>query len=181
MKLNCSYCGKENDFKTGAINAARKRGQLVQYCNKTCAGLGRRRNLTIEQKKAEKANYDREYRNNNRELLKEKKQIYYQTPSGRAVQKRNRDNRKEQHKAYIKTDRYRKWKHDYDKIYVAKNKYGEFFESGILLNELEIAILPERKEAKIQNGISNKSQKRKRLWNSMQRTLNKHFGIPSMG
>jgi hypothetical protein len=169
MKLTCPHCGKECDIKTGYVNRAIKLGVPI-YCTRVCSGLARRKNYTDDQKKQIKADYDRQYRANNEELIKVKKSTYYKTEAGRALQKRNREKFKESHKEYVKTERYRLgYKQQYDKKYHAKKKYGEFFEASIILDELEKKIQPERLEAKIQNGIVNKSQKRKRLWNSLQK------------
>jgi hypothetical protein len=176
MKVKCAYCGLEIEKETGHVNRALKLNMGL-FCNKTCFGLSKRVNRTDEERRKIKADYDREYRKNNPDI-KEKKRAYYKTPNGRALQKRNREKRKEAHAEYIKTDKYRAWKREYDEKYHAKTKYGEYYESAIILKQLEETILPEKQEAKIQKGTYNKSQKRKRLWNSLQQTLNKHYGTP---
>ena len=76
-KIKCAYCGSEVYKKTGAVNRAIKIGKPL-YCNKICAGLGRRKNISVEEKKKLKAEYDREYRKNNREQIKERKAEYFQ-------------------------------------------------------------------------------------------------------
>jgi hypothetical protein len=65
----CPYCGKTTPKETGAVVRARKLGAPI-YCNRICAGLGRRNNKTTEQKKEEKRLYDIEYRNKNYDRLK---------------------------------------------------------------------------------------------------------------
>ena len=96
-------------------------------------------------------------------------QAYNESPAGRAMQKRNREKFKQNHLEYCRTPEYKLYKKQYDKVRVAKQNYGEFFEASIVLNQLDLLILPEKKEAKIQKGTYNKSQKRKRLWNSLQK------------
>jgi hypothetical protein len=166
MRVKCHWCGVEVDKNTGHYNRAKQEGRLL-FCSKTCFGLNRR--TSKEQKIEAKRLYDIEYRKKNLEKLKAKKEIYYKTEAGRAAQKRNRDKRKEAHKAYIKTASYKQWKYEYDQKYHAKNNYGEFWEASLVLKEIETVIEPEKLEVKIQKGTYNKSQKRKRLWNSMQR------------
>lgn len=168
MIINCAHCGKQIDKPAAYVNRARAIG-APQFCNKKCFGLSRRCNRTSEENKIIKQEYDKKRRNQLADVLKAKQKAYNESPAGRAMQKRQREKRKEFHKEYVRTERYRKWKHDYDKVHVAKTKYGEFYESAILLNKIETIILPERLEAKIQNGLLNKSQKRKRLWNSQQK------------
>lgn len=141
--------------------------------------MNRRANRTKDEQKEIKRLYDIQYRERNKDERKAKMKAYNESPAGRAMQKRNREKFKQSHLEYCRTEEYRKYKHDYDQKYVAKKNYGEFWESSLVLKEIEETILPERMDAKIHNGIINKSQKRKRLWNSMQKTLNKHYGTPS--
>lgn len=178
MKIVCPQCKKEVDKDTGDVNRSRSIGAPV-YCGRICSGLARRNNKTIEQKKEEKRLYDIGYRNGpRRQEILDLRKAYYKTEAGRASSKRNRDNRKQAHLEYIRTDKYRKWKHEYDQVHVAKKEYGELWESHLVLKQIIKEIEPEIKEVKIQKGTYNKSQKRKRAWNSLQRTLNSHFGTP---
>lgn len=113
MKIDCSYCKKEIDKPTGHINRSKSKGSPI-YCNKTCAGLGRRSTLTLEEKKKEKADYDKLYRDKNREALKEKARIYNLSEAGRETQKRLRVKRKQngKHAEYCrKPDQRKKEKH----------------------------------------------------------------------
>lgn len=74
--ITCAHCGAEVSRETSEVNRThRNRGRL--YCSRRCAGLGRRSNLTIEEKKVRKAAYDKEYRTKNKELLRKKKQANY--------------------------------------------------------------------------------------------------------
>ncbi len=159
----CAHCGKPLNKSIGHINRAKKLG-LPMYCNRVCFGLGHRVNRTEEQKKKIKAEYDKVYRYTEKSLAAKK--AYNQTPAGRAMQKRNREQQKENHRKYIQSEQYRKWKHDYDQQYHAKNNYGDFWEAALVLRKIEEVVLPYKYEIRIQNGILNKSQKRKRQWNS---------------
>lgn len=177
MTIICPYCKNESDHKTGYVNRAKKLGVPI-YCSRVCSGLARR---TTKQEKVEnKRLYDIKYRNDKSDYVKQRAKLYNESPAGRAMQKRNREKFKISHAEYIKTEKYKAYKKQYDQIFVAKQKYGVFWESSIVLNKLDEEIKPFKIENRINNGTSNKSQKRKRLWNSMQKTLNKHYGIPSM-
>lgn len=170
MIVKCFYCGADVEKSAGHANRARKLG-MYMFCDKKCFGLSRRSLLSNVEKAEQKRLYDMEYRAKNSDTIKQRKDAYYKTPVGRAAQKRNRDNRKEKHKEYIRRPEYKEWKQQYDKVHRAKKLYGEFWESIIILNQIETVIEPERKKSKIQKGTFNKSQKRKRLWNSTQKTL----------
>lgn len=161
MEITCAHCGLKSDKKAAYVNRAIKIG-APQFCNKTCFGLSRRDYKSTEQKIKEKANYDRLYREKNADKLKAAKEIYNQTSAGRAVQKRTRDNRKEQHKEYIKTESYRKWKQQYDQMYNAKKHFGDFWEASILLERLADKI--DNREAVKHKGTLGKTTKRKRAW-----------------
>jgi hypothetical protein len=59
--VQCSRCGADCEKSNGHINRARKVGAQL-YCDKACAGRGRRVERTVEQKKAKKRDYDAQYR-----------------------------------------------------------------------------------------------------------------------
>lgn len=151
---------------TGHVNRAKKLG-LFLFCGRVCFGLNRR--TTKEQKIEAKRLYDIEYRAKNTERIEARRKAYEKSPAGRAMQKRNREKFKQSHLEYCRTEEYRKYKRDYDQKHKAKGKYGEFWEAALVLKDIEEIIEPEKHEVKIQNGLLNKSQKRKRLWNSMQK------------
>lgn len=175
MKCICAYCSKENDFPTGNVNRAKKMG-LDIFCNRVCFGLSRRQYRSAEEKKATKAEYDSEYRKRNH--VKERKRAWNKTPEGRKWQKINRERMKDNHLEYCRTPEYRAWKKEYDEKYVAKKNYGELWESAIITKRIEDLIAPEKYQIRIDKGTYNKSQKRKRQWNSLQQTLKKHYGTP---
>jgi hypothetical protein len=166
MKWKCHYCGNDFEIKSGALHRATEKGLNV-YCNRTCSGLGRRTNKTDEQKKKDKSEYDKQFREKNRERLKKEKHEYfkrtYDKEQAALVRKKNMP----RHVEYCRRPEYRKWKKEYDKIYLAKKQFGEFGEAALALLELEKELerkSPEMLSVKFQNGTVNKSQKRKKQW-----------------
>lgn len=157
--MKCAHCGLELNKSNGAINRAKKDNRLL-FCNRTCFGLSKRLNKSKDQIKEEKRLYDIQYRNKNSELIKVKNAAFAKTEAGRAMQKRNRNKRKEQHLAYCSTPEYRACKKEYDKKHRAKKLYGELWESSLILNEIINQI--DTKELRFDKGLYNKSQKRKR-------------------
>jgi len=164
MIIKCEYCGKEIEKNIGHVNRARKLGMRL-FCGQKCFGLFHRSNLTNEQKKEIKRLYDIEYRKKNREIIKERGKKYNESPAGRAMQKRSRKKFKKLHLEYCRTPEYRKWKSEYDRKHRAKKFYGEFWESAILLNQIE-DMIPNR-EVKQQLQLNNKSLKRKRNYEKL--------------
>lgn len=173
--LRCEHCNLLLNKRPVDVRRALKVGMKL-YCNRVCAGLGRRTNKSLDQKKLEKQEYDRQYRLKNKDRIKEKKQAYNRTESGRETQKRNRDKMKERHLEYCRTDKYKQWKKEYDLKHRAKKNYGEYWESAILLNEV-FEFIPNR-EIKQQLQLTNKSQKRKRDY---EKTKCKKFKRCSLG
>lgn len=159
MIVKCAYCNKEVEKFLSHVNRALKSGNNI-YCDRKCSGLGRRLNLSIKQKKEIKRIYDIEYRKNNAEIIKIKQREYNSSPSGRAMQKRHRLKTNDYRKEYISTPKYREWKKNYDKIFRAKQQYGEFFEAELILRDIENEI--DNREVKQQLNLHNKSIKRKR-------------------
>lgn len=71
------------------------------------------------------------------------------------------------HVEYCRSPEYRAWKKQYDQKYCAQKKYGEFWESAILLRKLEGEYNQE--EVRQINNLHNKTQKRKRQWRQLKR------------
>lgn len=161
--MKCHYCNKEIHKHPSSVNRAVKMG-LNLYCNRKCSGLGRRKEKSIDQKKADKAEYDRQYREKNSSKIREKKKAYEASERGRAMQKRNREKFKKFHLEYCRTPEYRAWKKKYDHSYKYKLAYGEFHEAAELLYKLEYEI--DKRLTRQENNLHNKSQKRKRTWTS---------------
>lgn len=179
INLICPVCGVKYEKSIGHYNRAIKIGLRV-FCSKICAGIGRRK--TIEEKKAVKAAYDKKiYATKER---KEARARYFKK-AYKANPEKYRDIRKKKYKKhleYLRTPEYKAWKKKYDIKYRCNKEYGEYGEAAILLFELEKLLknnMPT--EMKFQMGITNKTQKRKRLWqkttkNSQQQTSKILFG-----
>ena len=159
----CAQCHAMTWHEAGHVNRSRKIGAPL-YCGKECAGLARRNGLSDTEKKARKAEYDREYRAENRKRLKAKKAAYYQRTRDPEREREIRKQRMHLHVAYCRRPEYRAKKHAYDRVYNAKRAFGEFWESGVLLSELEAEVLSRasRYDIDLTNGKLNKTTKRRR-------------------
>jgi len=87
--------------------------------------------------KEKKRLYDIEYRRKNKEAIKQRNKKYNESPAGRAMQKRNRDKFKHKHLEYIRTNKYRAWKHEYDMEHRYKKVYGEYWECMQIVVKIE--------------------------------------------
>lgn len=163
MKFICSFCKSESDRPTGEVNRAKKRG-LHLYCDRVCAGLGRRKHKSVQQKKEEKRLYDMGYRKDNKKKLKKKKAAYHKEnydPEKAAI---IRKSRMPYHVEYCQRPEYREWKKDYDRKYRAKKDYGEFWECFLLTQDIRQAALAQMTDYEIRfnKGTLNKRLQRKR-------------------
>jgi len=161
IKLTCAICNKQYQKSAGHYNRAMKLGAKL-FCSQTCFGLSRRQDKSIEEKKAEKAAYDAQYREKNLEALKAKKAAHYAANHDREKEKAYRQKRMPQHVKYCQRPEYKAWKAKYDELYRAKKQYGEFYEAGLAMKELDKFL--ESKRIKYESGQFNKSQNRKRKW-----------------
>lgn len=159
----CAYCGKEAQQPNGAVNRAIRRG-LPLHCNKLCSGMGRRKNKSKEQKVTEKRNYDIEYRSKNQAILKAKKKEYYQLTRDPIQEKEIRKKRMHLHIQYCQQPWYKEWKKEYDRKYLAKKHYGEYWESAVLITDLEVELEEKMSwyDRQIAKGTLNKSNQRRR-------------------
>lgn len=155
----CGFCKK----------SFQARSNRDQYCDRTCAGLGRRKNRTNKEKKAIKKEYDKQYRKNNQELIKKKKAAYHQKTYSQEAAKEMRGTPKYQkyRKGYLKdymTPEKVKEKAEYDQERRAKLHYGEYWETSLALVQLQkvtrskISPYESRKE----RGLLNKTTVRSR-------------------
>lgn len=170
----CGYCGCDFEMYVGHYNRAMKFGNKV-YCSRFHSGLGRRDNKTLEQKKKEKAEYDKKFRYYHKEGIKEKKAAAFKKDYVANPEKyrRERQRRYPAHLKYLQRPEYKKYKHEYDQVFTAKKDYGLFWECSLLLKELEALLLNNSPDGmKFQMGITNKTQKRKRLWQKTIRQKN---------
>lgn len=167
MKATCAHCKKKFEMKAGHYNRAMKMGLNV-YCSRKHSGLGRRRNVSKEQLKEEKAWYDLFIRasmtEEEKELDRLQNALYFQMDYSANPEKYRKERRRRQaaHNEYCRQPEYKKYKKGYDQQYRAKKNYGPYAESFLVLRELELAI--DNRSAREQNNIHNKTQKRKRQW-----------------
>lgn len=168
-EFDCEYCGRRNQKPSGSVNRARARG-LSLYCDRVCAGLSHRKHKTDEQKRAEKAEYDRRRRQQlgdrlNAEKREARLRLLASNPDlVRAREKVNRDANRGRHAEYCRRPEYREWKKSYDRQYRAERFYGPFADAFLVLQDLEneIATRATRYEIYMERGTINKTQKRKR-------------------
>jgi hypothetical protein len=117
---------------------------------------------TKEEKKLEKREYDKLYRAKNKERLRKEKAEWFKKDYAENQEKYKtcRKEKYSKHLEYLSTPEYKAYKKTYDEKYRVKKKYGEFWESAIILKNIEEEI--PNFEVKQQLGLINKSQKRKR-------------------
>ena len=166
----CAHCGGVFYPRTGHANRADKLGAPL-YCGRACAGLARRLLVpkTPEQKRAEKAAYDREYRDRIGEKLAAKKRAWYEAnrPQVLAQMTEYRKKRMPQHVEYCRRPEYRAYKHEYDR---KRNEaeYAEWAETWRLLMDLEKEIRSQATayERRVANGYytRNAQKRRRELW-----------------
>jgi len=104
---------------------------------------------TDEERRALKAEYDREYRRKNRQALKAKKAAYFQRtydPIKAAVERKKR---MPYHVEYCRSPEYRKKKKAYDHSRMHGRYKGEWIEVALILDDLQKEIrrqMPDRFE-----------------------------------
>jgi hypothetical protein len=166
--MTCNYCKKELIKTKSAINRALIINAPL-YCNKTCSGLAKRLNRTTEEKKALKSIYDKNFRKINAEKIKKSKHDYYKNTYDPIKASIDRKKRSNEHLEYCRQPKYKVYKKEYDKKYLAKKLFGEFWESALLIRDIEYEY--NQQEVRQINNLHNKSQKRKRLWKNLQRLV----------
>lgn len=169
--VTCAQCGEVSFKPVGAVNRANKLGANL-YCNRACAGLGRRdpNPPSAAEKQAAKAEYDRKRRAELGEVLLAEKRAARQALLAsnpelvRQREKRNRDLSKDRHAEYCRTPEYRKWKAQYDRQHLARKAYGPFAEAALTLRDLEAEVSSRatRTEIYAANGTLNKWTQRRR-------------------
>lgn len=159
----CPQCNQLFEAATSRVNRAVKL-QAPIYCGTVCAGLARRSQLTTVERKSAKAEYDREYRERNREKRKQQKAEYYQKTYDPVKAAEKRKERMHLHVAYCRRPEYKEWKREYDRTYLARKNFGEFAEAFLLLQQIEesISTHASRYQIYITNGTINKAQTRRR-------------------
>ena len=159
VPITCPHCGKEAQKRLGHVNRAKKIGAPT-YCSKLCSGLARKIERTDEEKKAIKAAYDVQYRR--RDYVKVKKQAYFKRTYDPQKQAAINKARMPKHVEYCRRPQYKAYKKQYDEQHRAKKDFGEFWESALLVKQIEKQY--DDKEVRQSNQLHNKSQKRKRQW-----------------
>jgi hypothetical protein len=167
MIIICPHCKKQAEVKTCYINRAKKLG-VPRYCSKVCSGLARRIERSEEEKKKIKQEYDTQYRIENQARIKERKRLaflkdYKANPD---KYKKERQRRMAAHVEYCRKPEYKVKKKKYDHKYRLEQKYGDFWEAASALVSLNKEV--DSKQAKYDQGIINKTQKRKRQWQQLQ-------------
>ena len=165
----CAHCGAAASTEAGAINRAAKKGAIL-YCGRVCSGLGRRINKTTEQKRAEKAAYDAQYRAKNRARLIEGKRAYHKRTYDPVKAAEYRQCRMPYHVKYCQQASYREWKREYDANRRA-SEYGPFAAvyQHLLQIEHEVRQRASWYEVAMQKGTFNKHQKRRREYDRLDR------------
>lgn len=159
----CAWCGNETEKTLGHVNRAKKENRLL-FCNKVCFGLHRRVEKSKEQKKQEKRLYDMQYRKKNAGMLKAKKAAYFQRSYDPVEAAKKRQETMPRHVEYCRRPEYKAYKSKYDSQYRAKKMYGEFYESFLLLLQIdrEVESRASKYEIGLANGTINKAQSRRR-------------------
>jgi len=169
----CPICNEPFKKSLGHYNRAMKNGLRV-FCDKDCAGIARRK--SVEEKKKVKAAYDKKIYNTPERQAARKR--YFQNSYKRNPEKYKAIRRAKypKHLEYLRRPEYKKYKKEYDVKYLAKKDFGIYWESAILLKELEDHLLKIRPDGiKFQMGITNKTQKRKRLWQRTKKNLQRQI------
>lgn len=163
MIIVCAFCSETAEKRPGSVNHSHRIGAPV-YCNKACAGLARRKHKTAEQKRAEKAAYDAEYRSNDTNDLKARRRAFHLRTYDRELARVERKKKMARHIEYCRRPEYRKKKSVYDAILRAKKNFGHFWESALLLSDIQTEVLSRatRYEIDLANGKLNKTTHRRR-------------------
>lgn len=173
MKCICPQCSAEFDRPTGEVNRAKSKGAPL-YCGRACAGLARRNKNppTPEERKAAKAEYDKLYREKNRESRRVKKAEYFKRTYDPAKAAIARKANMPKHVEYCRRPEYRAKKAEYDG---KRNEmeYGDYAEVWRLLQDLEAEIRSRASsyEVRVQQGYytRNAQKRRRELWQLMQK------------
>jgi hypothetical protein len=167
MKLvvvRCAFCGSEKKKESTAVTRANKEGRNL-YCDRRCAGKGRRTDTrTADQKRADKAEYDRRYRDDNKDLIKKKKSDYFRKTYDPIKAAEKRKINMHRHIKYCQQPQYVEKKKIYDRKYKAKKNHGEYWESAVLALQINDEILKTttKYQISIDNGTFNKKLTRRR-------------------
>lgn len=160
----CPSCAFGVYMENGLINRAKKIGAPL-YCGRECAGIARRKEpLSDAERCRDKAAYDREYRAKNRASIKARKAAYFQATYDPEKARVERAAKMDRHVEYCRRPEYRAYKVQYDRTYRAKKDFGPFWESSVLLTNIQTEVLSRasRYEIDLQNDKLNKATRRRR-------------------
>jgi len=157
VEFNCYWCGEKSLKATGHANISLALGGKI-HCSRKCGGLSRR--TTDADKKEKKRLYDLQYRKDNFEKIRKRHQDYFKKDYAANPEKYRaiRKAKAQEHLEYCRTPEYRAWKREYDQKHVAKRDHGEFWESALLIKQIENQY--NNTAVKQEKGLLNKSAKR---------------------
>ena len=162
----CGQCGHHFIASASRHGRAMRAGANL-YCGIACARAARRMHKPDEQKKAEKAEYDRKRRQQHAAELKIKRAESYQRNKDPVREAAARKKRAPQHLEYCCRPEYRKWKAEYDLQRRAK-EYGPFADVYLLLLDLDKEIRSQATayERRVANGyyLRTAQKRRRELW-----------------
>ena len=163
VSIICRQCGDTALLEACAVNRARKRGLNI-YCGRICAGLGRRTNKTKAQKVEEKRIYDMAYRDKHRDRIKKEKAERFKRTYDPEKARIERKKTMPRHIEYCRRPEYKAYKHEYDRRYRAREDYGEFWESFLLIQDVDREVDSRMTDYEVRqiNGTNCKIQKRRR-------------------
>lgn len=164
MKLRCSFCDDP-------VSHRLRKGCKQVFCSQQCVGLSKRQYVEKAQKVADKRLYDMEYRRKNRASMKAKKAAYFQRTYDPIKAAKERKKIMPRHIEYCRQPKYKAYKSKYDAAYRAKKYFGPFWESALLVNELdrEIGERATFVELATAKGTLNKSLTRRREYEKLVR------------
>ena len=138
--FRCDHCGEPNTKTATAVRRS-IRISAGLYCNLVCAGLARRDTRTEAEKKEALRLYGIEYRKKNRDRRNKQKAEYFQRTydpeKARIERAKNMDRHVAYLREYYKDPEKKAAKVQYDRERRAKKSAGDFWESWIILVELE--------------------------------------------
>jgi len=164
ISLVCEHCGKQFERRKAEHDYRIKKGITSRVmCSMKCSGQARKDNRTIEQKRADKAAYDREHRKKPEVKAKhlERAKAFWKSDAGKAKRKA----RLPLHLEYCRRPEYKEKKKEYDQQYRAEKMYGsEFAEAYLTLLRLdqEIGERMSNHEIRLINDTYNKKQRRRK-------------------
>ena len=159
----CCQCGAVFQAKNSHFNRA-QRGTGRMFCGRVCADLARRVSRSNKEQKQLKAEYDKKRRSEKADEIRKKKAEYYQRTKDPVKEAKQRKKRAHLHAEYCRSPKYKEWKREYDRRYLAQKRYGEFSECFLLAQDIRSECLSRQSdyEIRLSAGTLTKSQNRKR-------------------